>query len=214
MRIRTTQRYLVAIVLSILFQFLLLQNIVADHLPAIPRNVTETRIGPFELGKTLPDQFLGCKPFLSAGDLDYLAFFENPDDQNHSLRVTVDIGCLNRDGSIVSCSFDSKEVVAGISVETEPPYTPFEEAESRCKLPISVRQLQTSRGIRVGDPLKKVLHAYGPPSTSTKELQTGKESHKPYYIIYTKHEMTGLGREFDFQIKDGIVIGIRVCVGE
>ncbi len=214
MRIRTIHRYLLIIALSILFQFLLLQNIVADHLPATPRNVTETRIGPLELGKALPVQFRGCKPYLAAGDLDYLAFFENPDDQNYSLRVTLDIGCLNREDTIVSCSRDAKEVVTGISVETEPPYRPFEYAESRCKLPISVGQLQTSRGIRVGDPLKKVLQAYGPPSTSTKQFLTREKSHEAYYIIYTKYKETGLGREFDFQIKDDIVIGIRVYVGE
>ena len=202
-----------AIKISLIIIILFSLNIFADHHPAVPRNVIETRIGPFELGKLLPNKYLTCKSVSDGTEwYEYYLLFDKPDNPNNCLRIQINAECINDSGKQIICSSKSKRKITDIGIETERPYKQFSESESFCKIDISIDELKTSKGIRIGDPLKKVLRIYGPPSYDGH--LTNKEFNCPYYIIYTKEKEIGIGRSFDFQIFNNRVIGIRINEGE
>jgi hypothetical protein len=83
---------------------------------------------------------------------------------------------------------------------TKHPYQP-ERVEPRCKLPVAVKELGTSRGIALGDPLQKVLARYGPPSVNKKS-----------YIVYTRAEETGDDRHLLFRFENRAVSQIEITM--
>jgi hypothetical protein len=202
-----------AIKISSIIIILFSLKIFADHHPAVPRNVIETRIGPFELGKLLPSKYLTCKSISDGNEwYEYYLLFENPNNPNNCLRVQINAECINDSGKQIICTSKSTRKITYIDIETERPYKLFSESESFCKIDISIDELKTSKGIRIGDPLEKVLRIYGPPSYDGHLKNKGFNC--PYYIIYTKEKEIGNGRSFDFQIFNDIVIGIRISEGE
>jgi hypothetical protein len=179
----------------------------ADHEPATPRNVVEKQLGPLHVGAQLPDAFLGCGSSMKGfPNEEYLAFFDSPDDPTHSAVLWVNVDCLGEKRQLVPCVVTSPRFVKFLDITTRA-YR-GDTVQPRCQLPLPPREFETSRGIRLGDAIAKVLSRYGPASVNNRLAQEGSRS--SFYILYTKGTETGDDREVLFRFENRLVIEIMI----
>ncbi len=192
------------------------QNIFAQHEPYIPRDATETRVGPFELGKLMPKEYLQCNPYSIYSDEwveNNYFIFENPDNPNNCIRIYIHASCVSASGKDTICTNNALRKIRFIEVESESlTYKPFTVSKVLCKLNMAVTKLITSGGIGIGDSLDKVLRLYGLPSTHEEMIHKIYDS--PYYIMYTKECEIKQSNQFDFKILNNKVIAIRIYKSE
>lgn len=179
-----------------------------DHEKAIPRDVVEKQLGPLRVGAELPVAFSGCRTSTKGfPEEEYLAFFESPDDPTRGMTLFVNVDCLGETPEPVPCAPGIPRFVKFLSIRAR---APKQDVEPRCKLPVTPKELATSRGIVLGDSIQKVLARYGLPSVNDRLAQ--QDSPKKFHIVYTRASDTGDDREILFRFEKRSVVEIMITM--
>ena len=181
----------------------------AEHEPATPMSVVERQLGPLQIATRLPAAFSGCTTHTKGlPEEEYLAFFDLPDDPTRSVVLSVNVDCLDETNRPVACTPSRPRFVKFLSI-TKHPYQP-ERILPRCKLPLTPKELGTSRGIALGDSIQKVLLRYGPASVNNRLAR--QNSPEKFHVVYTSSAETGDDRELLFRFENRSVVEIMITM--